>query len=170
LNNNPLIINIGFIVHESVGFSHEFKLDIEAVNFLEEFIATDLQGSIKFNRTQKGLLLEGKFIFEVINDCVRCLDTFSQNINFSFMELYAFSEKNMTESELLVPEGGYLDLEPILREYLLLNIPNNSFCKEDCQGLCKVCGKNKNKDKCNCVDDQIDPRFFKLKDLLDQDD
>jgi uncharacterized protein len=170
MNNNPLIINIGFIVHESVGFSHEFKLDIEDVNFLDEFIATDLQGSIRFDRTQKGLILEGNFQFEVINDCVRCLDTFSQNINFSLTELFAFSEKNMTEAELLVPEGGYLDLEPILREYLLLNIPSNSFCKEDCQGLCKICGKNNNKHECTCVEDQIDPRFSKLKDLLDQDD
>jgi len=168
VNNKTLKINVGFIIHESVGFSHEFQFDIEEVGFLKEFIATDLQGSIKFDRTQKGLIAEANFSAEVITECVRCLDTFSQKIEVTFTELFAFSEKNMTEEELLVPESGYIELEPMIRDFLLLNIPSNSVCKEDCEGLCLICGKNKKKEQCNCENDVIDPRLSKLKDLLDK--
>ena len=167
---NPLKINVGFIVHESVGYSHEFQFDIEEVNFLEDCIATDLQGSIRFDRTQKGLISEGNFEAEVTNECVRCLETFTQKIQFNFTELYAFNKKNMTEEELLVPENGQLDMEPMLRDFLLLNISNDSFCRDDCLGLCLTCGTNKNTSTCNCTEDLIDPRLSKLKDLLDQSD
>jgi uncharacterized protein len=80
----------------------------------------------------------------------------------------AFREKDMTEEELLVPESGYIEIEPLIRDFLLLNISNDSICKEDCAGLCLICGTNKNKGQCNCEDDVIDPRLSKLKDLLDQ--
>jgi len=170
VNNKPLRVNIGFIVHETVGYSHEFQFDIEEVNFLKEYVATDLLGSIKFDRTQKGLIAEGNFSAEVINECIRCLDAFSQKIDFSFTELFAFREKDMTEEELLVPESGYIEIEPLIRDFLLLNISNTSTCKEDCAGLCPICGTNKNKGQCNCEDDVIDPRFSKLKDLLDQEE
>jgi uncharacterized protein len=92
VNNKPLRVNIGFIVHESVGYSHEFQFDVEEVNFLKEYVATDLLGSIRFDRTQKGLIAEGNFSAEVINECVRCLDAFSQKIEFSFNELFAFRD------------------------------------------------------------------------------
>ena len=170
MNNNPLKVNIGFIVHESVGYSHEFQFDIEEVDFLDDYVATDLEGTLRFDRTQKGLIAEGNFQVEVINECVRCLDTFSHKISFTFTELFAFSEKNMTEDELLVPDSGQLELEPIFRDFMLLNIPSNALCQEDCKGLCGTCGTNKNSAECDCEEDVVDPRLSKLKDLLDKEE
>lgn len=170
VTKNTLRINVGFIIHESIGYHHEFQFDIESVGFLKDYIATDLLGSIGFDRTQKGLIAEGNFKAEVINECSRCLETFSQSINFSFTELYAFREKDMTEEQLLVPESGYIEMEPLIRDFMLLNISDNSLCKEGCKGLCKICGTNKNDATCKCEEDVIDPRLAKLQDLLNKDD
>jgi uncharacterized protein len=55
----------------------------------------------------------------------------------------------MDESGLVVPEDGNIDLEPIVYEYLLLEIPINPVCREDCKGLCDICGENLNEESHN---------------------
>ena len=75
--------------------------------------------------------------------------------------------ETIKEDELLVPEEGYIDLSPILREYLMIDFPTKPICKADCQGLCQECGTNLNHNECDCEEIDIDPRMAKLKDLLD---
>ena len=71
----------------------------------------------------------------------------------------------MTESGLLVPEDGQIDLEPLLREYALLEFPISPVCKPDCKGLCPVCGENLNRTDCGHRPETDSP-FAVLKDLL----
>jgi uncharacterized protein len=54
----------------------------------------------------------------------------------------------MTESGLLVPDEGQINLEPLMREYALLEFPISPVCKPDCKGLCPVCGENLNQTDC----------------------
>lgn len=58
-----------------------------------------------------------------------------------------------------------LNLSPYVWEVLLLGLPERAHCKEDCKGLCPVCGQNKNERDCGCSTDEIDPRFAVLRDL-----
>ena len=60
-----------------------------------------------------------------------------------------------------------LDLAPLLREEILIHTDKRILCKPDCKGLCPECGKNRNRETCDCEQDRIDPRFAALKDLLD---
>jgi uncharacterized protein len=71
----------------------------------------------------------------------------------------------MTESGLLAPEDGQIDLEPLLREYALLEIPISPLHSPDCKGLCPVCGENLNKTDCGHRPEPDSP-FAVLKDLL----
>ena len=98
-------------------------------------------------------------------ECVRCLDPFSQLLKWTVTDLYAFDKSNITESGLLVPEDGQIDLEPLLREYALLEVPISPVCKPDCKGLCPVCGENLNKTDCGHRPQANSP-FAALKDLL----
>lgn len=168
MNNtkNALRLNIGFIIHETVGFTREFEIDLPHFELSEDFSVADLKGSIRFDRTQRGILLTSTLSGAIITNCVRCLDPFSQKLMTNFTELYAFSQRDMTDSELLVPDSGLLDLTPMVREYLLLDIPIKPLCKRGCKGLCPHCGSNLNTDQCDCIDESIDPRLAKLKDLL----
>ena len=73
-----------------------------------------------------------------------------------------------SQGELIFPIGanGVLDLTEALREQILLALPMQPLCRADCQGLCVQCGKNLNEGTCDCVQDTIDPRLVKLKELL----
>jgi uncharacterized protein len=98
------------------------------------------------------------------------LEPFELPLSIDFTELYAFNKRSVTDSGLLVPDDGYIDLAPLVREYLLLDFPINPVCKPDCLGLCTVCGNNLNETKCDHGDQDIDPRFAVLKDLLEDED
>jgi uncharacterized protein len=81
--------------------------------------------------------------------CVRCLDTFLQPLDIDFTELYAFSDRTASDLGLILPEDGKIDLVPLLREYMTLEIPISPLCRPDCKGLCPICGENMNYTTCN---------------------
>ena len=59
-----------------------------------------------------------------------------------------------------------LDLDELLRADILLSLPSKILCKEDCKGLCSVCGADRNKQECHCEEKSVDPRLEILGDLL----
>jgi uncharacterized protein len=61
-----------------------------------------------------------------------------------------------------------LDLAEAIREYALLEMPMQVFCREDCKGLCPTCGADLNEGPCDCRNDEGDERFAALKSLLDR--
>lgn len=161
----PLRINVGFLINATIGTSRDFDFDYETMRLGEDLTVREFLGTARFNRTPQGLLLQGEFSAETDLECVRCLDAFSQPLKWTVTDLYAFDHRNMTESGLLVPEDGQIDLEPLLREYALLEFPINPVCKPDCKGLCPVCGENLNKTDCGHRPVPDSP-FSALKDLL----
>ena len=167
---NPLRLNVGFLTTESVGFSRVFEFDLPSIKLEADLSIEAFAGTAKFERTQRGLLLNAHFSGTIINQCVRCLDEFNQKLDTDFTELFAFDHRTTTDSDLLVPDSGMIDLAPLIREYMLLDLPLKPLCKQDCAGLCPICGINLNHETCDCQVEQIDPRLSKLKDLLDDSD
>jgi uncharacterized protein len=163
--NRPLRLNVGFLIKSSIGTRREFTFDFEKMVLGEDLTLQDFSGTVWFDRTQQGLLLQGKFKAAVGLECVRCLESFSQPLEWSFSDLYAFDERNISESGLLVPEDAQIDLQPLLREYALLEYPINPTCRPDCKGLCPVCGENLNYTDCGHRMEPDSP-FALLKDLL----
>lgn len=62
-------------------------------------------------------------------------------------------------------DGRQIDLDPILREQVLLALPMHAVCREDCKGLCPQCGQNLNEQQCACDRKPIDPRLAALKNI-----
>ncbi len=165
---DPLRFNVGFIIHETPGYTRENTFEFPFLDLADDLTAKDFKGKVTFSRTQRGILVAASFTATFATECVRCLEPTLSTITSEFTELYAFDQRAVTESELYVPEDGYIDLTPLAREYLLLDLPTTPLCKPDCAGLCPVCGENRNLVKCGCNTDDIDPRFTKLRDLLDE--
>jgi uncharacterized protein len=163
-----LRLNVGFIVAQSAGFSRDFAFEIPQLNIPPDLQVENLNGAIRATRTPQGILLQADLRAQTILECVRCLTDFEQPLRIEFTELYAFSQRYTTESGLLMPETGIIDLAPVLREYILLEIPISPLCRPDCKGLCPICGNNLNEITCNHDDDSGDPRFSALKKLLDE--
>lgn len=165
--NNPLRVNVGFLVHAEPGYSRTIEFDVPEMVFPPDLTTTSLLGSARFGRTPQGLVLDTELSARVHTECARCLDEFDLPIATEFTELYAFDQRHMSDSQLLVPANHQIDLAPLAREYMLLDMPITPLCRPDCKGLCPVCGINRNRETCEHVQDSIDPRLSALKDLID---
>src|SRR5262245_1352587 len=143
----PFRINVGFIIHEEVGYSHEIPFELEKAK-LEDLELNDLVGSVQIGRTPQGLIVQGKFTADATLECVRCLKAFTHPLEWNFTELYAFNKKSVSETGLLLPDDAHIDLAPLLREYALLEVPINPLHDPDCKGLCIECGQDLNLKDC----------------------
>jgi len=163
----PLRLNVGFLISAAVGFTRDFTFDYDKIRLGDDLTVSDFSGVATFSRTQQGLLLQGTFTLKMILECVRCLDEYMQVVTFSFTDLYAFDKRSLSESNLLVPEDGQIDLAPLLREYAMLEVPIQPLCSPDCKGLCQVCGENLNHVDCGHRWGEDASPFADLKGLFD---
>ncbi len=169
--SNPrdlLRLNVGFIIHENVGYVRDFPFEVPSVSLSPDLDLNNFTGVIRVTRATQGLLVQVHLRAEILAECVRCLNEFYQPLEIDFTELYAFNRNSTTETGLLVPENGKIDLEPFVREEMLLAIPISPLCRDDCKGLCPICGNNINEAICNHEEDVVDPRLDILKSLLNK--
>ncbi len=144
LPRHPLRVNVGFLLNAPVGYSRDIHFEFPIVQLEQDFRVTEFNGLLRVSRTPQGILAQCDFNGYTEVECVRCLSPFPQFLHTVFSELYAFNRRSLTESNLLFPENGNIELEPLVREYLILEIPISPVCRPDCKGLCPVCGENLN--------------------------
>jgi len=70
------------------------------------------------------------------------------------------------EVQYLSPDTNIIDLGEDVRQFLILSLPLKILCREDCAGLCPVCGANRNRSSCSCTTEEGDPRWAELKRFL----
>lgn len=153
---------------ESVSIKEQVSASDYGYQGISLFAPILFQGSVK---NEKSILrVEGHISGEIEAVCSRCLMVFPYEIETVFSESYTNHEDVAAadvEDEIHFFQGDDLDItEDILRQ-IFLSMPMKFVCKEDCKGFCPHCGINLNTGTCRCADDQIDPRWEKLKILLD---
>ena len=118
--------------------------------------------------------LRARLVARLEIPCCRCLESHETSLETDFRLIlvpdaveFGVGEKEMTERESLLfyAEGGRAELAAIAREQIYLNLPLKPLCREDCQGLCPTCGANRNRLKCGCRSEEIDPRLAPLLEL-----
>jgi uncharacterized protein len=162
---DPLRLNVGFLLHQSIGFSRIFEFDLEAARIDGDLVLTNLQGQLRMTRTAQGLYGQGRFDAHQTMACSRCLEDFQQPLASEIGELFVYPPQRADDPLLAIPESGILNLHPLLRETFELDIPLQPICASDCLGLCPICGNNRNLSSCDHPDEEIDPRFEVLKTL-----
>lgn len=155
-NRHPLRLNVGFIISQSIGYNRDFEFDFPNIRLQSEMDLTSFHGVAKISRTPQGLLCQAHFHADILLDCVRCLEPASCHLDTEFDELYAFSSRTATESNLILPDDAHIDLEPLVHEYLTIEIPIRPLCKPDCLGLCSICGENLNERGCEHQTQPVD--------------
>jgi uncharacterized protein len=147
----------------------EIDLGGEALNLID---AVSVQGILKKGIAQTDV--HGKISAKIEVECNRCLQAAEVNLEFPFDAVFVTLENYTQEKEaelrtddleVSVFEGDEIDLTELVREQILLNLPSQVLCREDCQGLCQKCGANLNLIDCNCEEEKIDPRWSALKKL-----
>jgi uncharacterized protein len=162
----PFRLNVGFIVNSDVGLSNEFPFDFDKIKVADDLELRGFHGSANVGRTPQGLLLTGQFECSFNVECVRCLREFDHTVRWEMTELYAFNQKSLTESELILPDDAQIDIAPLIRDYALTEVPISPVCKPNCKGLCAECGQNLNEKDCGHRPDTNDSPFSVLKNLL----
>jgi uncharacterized protein len=165
-SRQSLRLNVGFLIHQSVGSSRDFYFDLPNLQIEPDLILKEFQGSVRITRTPQGLLVQANLQALFPTECVRCLADTEQTLHTEFTELYAFTARGTSESGLILPEDGHIDLGPLLREYFVLEIPINPLCRPDCHGICAVCGEPQGDQFHVHEVETSDPRLAVLKTLL----
>lgn len=114
--------------------------------------------------------LSGRMTAALTLSCSRCLAPVRLAVNEPVYETFRRpgDSGDCAEGDQFVFEGEVLDISPALEMNLLLHIPMNAQCGEDCRGLCPVCGANLNEGECGCDRTPKDHRMDALRDLLRQ--
>jgi len=134
------------------------------IDFLEEGLTQSgplaAKGVAELSESTGEIQIRGEFHAKLAADCDRCLEGTQFSIDRQFDLCYQPAETLDTgvevelqqgETELGFFEGEGLVLEEVLREQVLLALPVQRLCREDCKGLCPSCGANLNQGACACV-------------------
>lgn len=98
-------------------------------------------------------------------DCSRCLDTFIYPIDIDIEERFT-NNADIQDEYVMFVDGDTLDITEIIENCIISTLPIKRLCKDDCNGLCSVCGVNKNIENCSCLDYDVDIRLAKLRELF----
>jgi uncharacterized protein len=99
----------------------------------------ELELEVQLEGVTEGVLVTATVTAPLAGECARCLEPFSSSMSVRFQELFALAE-GVTGPDGYVLDAGLLDLEPALRDALVLELPLSPLCADDCQGLCSECG------------------------------
>jgi uncharacterized metal-binding protein YceD (DUF177 family) len=128
--------------------------------------AADVRLRLRLESVMEGVLVTGDLDVPVEGSCARCLEPLEDTLHLSVQELYAYAgsttEATSEEDEVRRIEGDYLDLEPLARDTVVLNLPLAPVCTEDCRGLCVDCGQRLDDLPADHTHEVVDPRWAGL--------
>jgi uncharacterized protein len=155
----------------------EVAFDFTSQPDLEEESARLAKPVRAVGKLRKGIAqtdVEGRINGEVEAECTRCLKSVTHEIDIPLKAVFVTEENYTSEKEAVlrnedldvsIYDGEKIDLTDLVREQILLNLPTQILCREDCKGLCQQCGANLNEVNCSCEENEIDPRWSALKNL-----
>ena len=145
--SNPFLLNTHDLPRRA-GEMKEYELNIQ----LDSPIGIDviavpvgiLELDLRLESVAEGVLATGEFDVVAKGECIRCLDPIELELSRNFQELYAYTPNSDDPDELeedqLLMEGEVINLEGPVRDAIVLALPINPVCDENCQGLCPECG------------------------------
>lgn len=143
-----------------------FKLDGVSYSFKEK-------NPVRLTITPHGnrqVTVEGETTVSLNIPCSRCLDDVETTFDIHVSKRLDFNDtdedriKELDEANYI--SGYNLDVDLLIYDEIVIDFPLSTLCKEDCKGLCKVCGNNLNHESCGCDDTVLDPRMSVIRDIF----
>lgn len=148
-----------------IGFDLEITEELDDIRFPDTF---PVKGKVKDMAGYITLKLEADVKYTTA--CARCLVPITEQKNIVFEKTVVTNSielQNEDNDDYITANDGYIDADEALIEQIVLELPLRHLCKEDCKGLCPVCGIDLNTDTCSCETKEADPRFDILRKLLE---
>jgi uncharacterized protein len=143
-------------------------LGVEMVGVPE---GADVELDLRLEAVLEGVLITGTARAPLTGECARCLDPLTSTIEVEFQELYVYDDTRSgehAEDDERRLEGDLVDLEPVVRDAMVLALPLSPLCRDDCPGLCPDCGVRLADAEPDHHHDAVDPRWAALQGMLDQ--
>ncbi|HEX2074810.1 MAG TPA: DUF177 domain-containing protein [Geodermatophilus sp.] len=121
---------------------------------------------LRLESVMEGVLVSGEVEVPVTGSCARCLEGIEDTLELDVQELFAYegstTEATSEEDEVRRLVGDFLDLEPMVRDLVVLSLPLAPTCTEDCAGLCVDCGQRLDDLPADHTHEVVDPRWAGL--------
>jgi DUF177 domain-containing protein len=132
----------------------------------------DLALTLRMESVTEGVLVSAEVHAPLVGECGRCLREINDSVDVTFQELYAYehstTDETADEDEVGRMQGDFIDLEPEVRDALVLALPTNPVCRPDCPGLCPDCGEPWDDLPADHAHEQFDERWEALRRLAEQ--
>jgi uncharacterized protein len=176
LVDGPLAWNVAGLLGESAGAVRDYAVSGVELDGDEDFqLAAPIDGRVHLGRTNRGLLVDADFTTMLATQCARCLRDITVPLAFDSHDealpaidihsgrALALSPEDEEIGVIRLTDHHELDLEQPIREAILLSMPIAPLDREDCPGLCVVCGLPLDEGSHDHPDDEIDPRLEALR-------
>jgi uncharacterized protein len=136
-------IKVSQLIGEPIGSERDYKIH-DNIDIMDNGDSIAIQGNVKLTRTDKSILVQGKFDTSVELTCARCLEIFNYPFELRFKEEYfslsdlgsdRFSSKSDEVDLFSIDDDQVIDLTEAIRQYALMEIPMKPLCRQDCSGL-----------------------------------
>ena len=165
MTTNPLLLNIADLLHHP-GARRRVRasspLPNLAVTSSRVPAGTEVVVDAVLECVSGGIVATGSIVTEWQGECRRCLRPVHGALDASVRELFV---EHPIEGESYPLRHAQIDLEPMAREAVVLELPAAPLCRDDCRGLCPTCGADLNEGSCECAPPPRDPRWAALEAL-----
>jgi uncharacterized protein len=125
-----------------------------------------LEFDVRLESVTEGVLLTGTVTAPLRGECGRCLDPLTDDLVVDVLELFAYAntltDATTSADEILRVDGDYVDIEPVVRDAVVLGLPWTPLCRPDCGGLCPTCGQRVDDLPPGHSHEMLDPRWAAL--------
>jgi uncharacterized protein len=145
----------------TAGASNDLGLDLVRV-----VPGAAIRLELRLESVTEGVLVTGAITAPITGECGRCLEPVSEELRVEVCELFAYpdsvTDETSGEDEVYRIDGDYLDVEPVVRDAVVLGLPWTPLCRPDCAGLCATCGERLDDLPEGHAHDVLDPRWAAL--------
>ena len=167
---NPLVFDLRELGRRA-GTMREYRRRVPAPTGLGNDLVgvpqdAPLAVDVRLESVTEGVLVTGTVTAELVGQCGRCLEPVTDELVVDVCELFAYrasaTDETTEQDEVHRVDGDLLDVEPVVRDAVVLGLPWTPLCRPDCAGLCPDCGQRLDDLPAGHVHDQLDPRWAAL--------
>ena len=158
---------VGKLLDRPVGTHFDVRFDLGFQDLSNDVSVESIRGKLTFLRIDEGIMGYGALTVGIEAECARCVEPVRKTIEIELEEQFGPATQISPGDQVSpIDVNEYINLQPILRDLVIVSTPLQTLCQPSCRGLCPRCGANLNQGQCDCDLQDVDPRLAVLR-LLD---
>ncbi len=163
-----MLLNLSGVFAGSESLPFEYEIDLSDLEFSG---CSSLKKPVKIKGAAKNragvVFIELTAEYTISAPCDRCAADIERKESLPLTYVVVQETEGEDTEDFVVAEDQKVDLDPLVRDDIVIRYPSKLLCSPDCKGLCPNCGKNLNEGDCDCAKEQTDPRLDALKAFFD---